>query len=70
MVIRRIENEQGWTLSRSDDTRTSGKSNEPLSLKSQMSEAVTGLYLSITIPTMTVRIMDRTIITLFIYAMG
>src|SRR3989344_1200861 len=43
IVMRRIENEHGCTLSRSDDMRTSGRSHAPPSLAAQMREEGPGL---------------------------
>src|SRR3989338_9845377 len=44
IVISRIENEQGCTLSRSDETRTSGRSHAPPALALQISDDVAGLH--------------------------
>src|SRR3989338_216766 len=52
IVMRRIENEQGCTLSRSDDMSTRGRSHAPPPLALQMSVDVAGLNLRIMIPRM------------------
>src|SRR3989344_244463 len=49
IVMRRIENEHGWTLSRTAERRTRGRSHVPLLLTLQKSCAVSGLYFKKTI---------------------
>src|SRR3989338_993011 len=52
IVISRIENEQGCTLSRSDETRTSGRSHAPPALALQISDEVAGLHFRMSTPRM------------------
>ena len=52
MVISKIENEHGCTLSKSDDIRTSGKSHAPPPLMFHIKVEVIGLNFRISIPRM------------------
>src|SRR3989344_3494967 len=52
MVIRRIENEHGCTLSSSEEAKTSGKSHAPPPLAPHIKVAVAGLNLRMRIPIM------------------
>ena len=70
MVIRRIENEQGWTLSKTAERSTSGRSHAPLLLTLQKSCVVSGLYFKNTIAASARMVMANMVMTLFIYALG
>ena len=66
IVIRRIENEHGCTLSRIAAISTSGKSQAPPLLKFQMIDEVAELFFRITIPTIIKDIIPIVIIIFFI----
>src|SRR3989344_9383934 len=66
MVIRRIENEHGCTLSRRADMTTSGRSHVPPLLISQIIDEVTELFFKITNPTIATRTILIVIIIFFI----
>ncbi len=66
MVMRRMENEQGCTLSRSAEIRTSGRSQAPLLLKFQINEAVPELCLKRTIPTIATAMIINIVVILLI----
>ena len=54
MVIRRIENEHGCTLSKMAAMRTRGRSQVPSLLKLQIIDEVAGLFLRIAMPAITI----------------
>ena len=66
MVIRRIENEQGCTLSRRAEIKTSGRSQVPSLLILQIIDEVTELFLRMTMPTIAIRTILIIIIIFFI----
>ncbi|OHA28472.1 MAG: hypothetical protein A3C08_01750 [Candidatus Taylorbacteria bacterium RIFCSPHIGHO2_02_FULL_47_18] len=62
----RIENEQGCTLSKSEDIKTSGRSHVPSWLMFHIMDEVAGLFFRITRTTMAARITLMVIIIFFI----
>src|SRR3989338_6328945 len=68
--MRRIENEQGCTLSSSAETNTSGRSQVPSLLRLQIMDEVTELFLRITSPTKTAKTMLIVIVIFFMALWG
>ena len=69
IVMRRIENEHGWTLSRSAETKTRGRSHAPLLLKFHMNEDVSGVCYRMTMPMMATAMTINVVIVFFIAVM-
>src|SRR3989344_3219103 len=66
MVMRSMENEHGCTLSRSAETKTSGRSQAPLLLKLQITDDVAVLFLRNIIQIMTAMTTANIMVILFI----